>query len=211
LIVRLLVFGASGLTGHEVVRQALARRHTVTAFVRQPLMLGVSDPDLTIVQGNVADAEAVDAVTAGHDAVVSTLGVGRRLEHDEKVIAGVGHIIQAMEKHQVRRLIYMSFIGVRESRAAVGFVLRFITPIALKHEIADHEAKEALVRASGLDWTIVRPPKLTDGPLTGRYRSGDAITTWRPVPKLSRADVAHFMVEALERGECVREAARLLP
>jgi putative NADH-flavin reductase len=146
----------------------------------------------------------------GHDAVVCALGAGVPLHHDPDVIAGVRNIIGAMRERKVRRLVYLSFIGVRESRSGVGLVLRYIAPIPLRHEIADHEAKEALVKASGLEWTIVRPPKLTCGPYTGRYRSGEDIATWKLVPLLSRADVAHFILEELENCAYVGQAPRLL-
>lgn len=207
---RLLVFGASGLTGRELVRQALAREHSITAFARQPVTLASTAPVIRVVQGNVADHDAVAAAVAGQDAVVSTLGVGAPLKHDRDVITGVRNIIRAMEEHGVRRLIYLSFIGVRESRSAVGVILRYVAPIPLRHEIADHEAKEALVRASQLEWTIVRPPKLTNGPRTGRYRSGEHITTWAPLPLLARADVADFMLRELAQPQHIRQAPRLL-
>ena len=210
LTMRLLVFGASGQTGHEFTRQALERQHAVTAFVRQPAKLAITSPTLRLVQGNVASYPAVAGAVAGHDAVVSTLGVGTPLKHDADVVRGVEHIIRAMEEHKVRRLIYLSFIGVSDSRSAVGFVLRYIAPLPLRHEIADHEAKEALVKASRLDWTIVRPPKLTGGPRTGRYRSGTGITTWKPLPLMARADVAHFILEELAQPAFVRQAPRLL-
>ena len=207
---RLLIFGASGQTGQVLVRQATEGGHTVTAFVRQPAKLaGVAAP-ISIIRGTVADAAAVAAVVPGHDAVVSTLGVGQPLKHDPDVVAGVHHIVRAMQVHRVRRLIYLSFAGVRASRSSLGFVLRYIAPLPLRHEIADHEAKEALVMASDLDWTIVRPPKLTAGPRTGRYRAGEDITTWRPLSLLSRADVADFILQELARPQYIRQAPLLL-
>jgi len=208
--VRLLIFGASGQTGQELVRQALEHGHTVTAFVRQPAKLAGGGRSISIVPGTVADSAAVSAAVPGHDAVVSTLGVGTPLKGDPDVIAGVEHIVRAMQAHQVRRLVYLSFIGVRDSRSAVGFVLRYCAPIPLRQEIADHEAKEALVRGSDLDWTIVRPPKLTAGPRTGRYRTGEDITTWKPLPLLSRADVADFILRELAQPRYIRKAPRLL-
>ena len=206
----LLVFGASGHTGREVVREALARGHRVSAFVRNPAKLDSVDAAVRRIHGNVADAAAVANAVAGHDAIVSTLGVGTPLKHDPAVVAGIGHILAAMNTAGVRRLIYMSFIGVRESRAAVGFVLRFIAPLPLRHEIADHEEKEALIKASATDWTIVRPPTLTKGP-RGAYRAGEDLTTWAPVPMLSRANVAHFIVNELEQPQYRRKSVRLLP
>ena len=206
----ILVFGASGRTGQEVVRQALTSGHDVSAFVREPSKLAVQHARLRLIQGNVADAASVSAAVEGHDAVVSTLGVSVPLKHDPAVIEGVRNIVGAMQATGVRRLIYQSFVGVTESRAAVGFVLRYVAPIPLRDEIRDHEAKEAIVRGSGTDWTIVRPPKLTNGPASGSYRAGERIRTWTPIPLLSRADVAEFMLrELLERAH-IHRAPRLL-
>ena len=206
----ILIFGASGQTGRAVVREALARGHGISAFVRDPARLGTVDPAVHVIRGNVGDAAAVAQAVPGHDAVVSTLGVGSPLAHDPVVIEGVRHILDAMQAATMRRLIYQSFIGVRESRAAVGFLLRFIAPVPLRYEIADHEAKEALVTASGIDWTIVRPPKLTNGPRSRGYRAGEDLTTRTPLPTLSRADVAHFIVDELEAPRFLRRIARLL-
>lgn len=207
---RLLVFGASGRTGQELVRQAAARGVQVTAFVRQPDRLRDAPASVATALGNVADSGAVARAVQGHDAVVSALGVGTPLTHDADVIAGIANIVRAMETHGVRRLIYVSFIGVRESRHAVGFVLRYVAPIPLRHEIRDHEVKESLVRNAQLDWTIVRPPKLTMGPRTGTYRSGESIRTLSPVPVLSRADLADFILRELEHPRFIRGVPRLL-
>src|SRR5687768_4706785 len=128
---RLLVFGASGQTGHEFVRQALERGHSVTAFVRTPGKFTIRDPSIRVLQGNVADSAAVAAAVPGHDAVVSMLGVGTPLKHDPDVVLGVRNIIKAMEENHTPRFIYLSFIGVRESRDAVGLILRYIAPIPL--------------------------------------------------------------------------------
>jgi putative NADH-flavin reductase len=207
----LVVFGASGGTGHEVVREALARGHSVTAFVRQPAKLRVRDAALRIVEGDVGEAAAVSEAIAGQDAVISTLGVSRPLKSDAVVIDGIRHIVSAMEAARVKRLLYQSFIGVRDSRHAVGFVLRFIAPLPLRHEIADHEAKESIIQPTGLDWTIARPPKLTGGARTGTIRVGEQIRTLHPVPMVSRSDVAAWMIDELERREYVRKIARILP
>lgn len=206
---RILVFGASGQAGNELVRQAIEHGHSVSAFVRTPHKLKFGS-SVSIIQGDVADEAAVKAAVPGHDAVVSALGVATPLKHDAAVITGVQHIVRVMEDHDVRRLIYLSFIGVRESRSAVGFVLRYIAPIPLRHEIADHETKEAVIRSSNLDWTIVRAPKLTNGPRTEKYRSGENITTVMPVPLMSRADVSHFVIRELEEPNYVRCSPRLL-
>lgn len=207
---RILIFGASGRTGSELLRQGLERGHVVSAFTRRAE--GVASAEsLNVIEGDVGDRNAVAKAVTGQDAVVSVLGVGRPLKHDQVVIDGVGNIVSAMAEQGVRRLVYQSFIGVPDSRAAVGFLIRRVAPIPLRHEIADHVAKEALVRDSGLEWTIVRPPTLTKGPYTGSYRHGEEIRTRKPAAFLSRADVADFILRAVEDPGTVGKAIRLLP
>ena len=208
---RLLVFGASGGTGREIVSQALERGLQVTAFVRKPARLAVRNASLRIVQGNVADRSCVAAAVADQDAVISALGVGRPLRHDAAVVDGIRNIIQAMHDQDLRRFIYLSFIGVRESRKDAGWMLRYVARWPLSSEIADHEAKEALVRSSQSDWTIVRAPKLTNGPYTGSYRAGERIVARSPLPELSRADVADFMLSQIVDTTYVARIARVLP
>lgn len=206
---RVIVLGASGATGRGIVAAALRRGWAVTAFVRDPAKLGVAGA--AVVRGDVGDAAAVAKAIAGHDAVVSALGVGRPLKPDPVVVQGVHHIIEGMRQHGVRRLLYLSFIGVRASRAAAGFLIAHVARHPLRHEIADHELKEAAVERSDLDWTIVRPPKLTNGAATNRYRAGDDIVAGSFFPRLSRADVADFMIAELAEPRFVRRAVRLLP
>ena len=208
---KILVFGASGATGRLLVEQALAANHQVTAFVRDPAKLGLNHPHLRTAQGDVGNAERVNTVVAGHNAVVSALGVGKPLNPDPVVVTGIRNIVAAMERHSVRRLVYQSFIGVSESRTAAGFMLRYVARFPLRHEIADHETKEKIVRASKLDWTIVRPPKLTNGTATGAYRVGEDIVSSSFLPTLARADVAAFMVKQVSDPTFTRKSPRLLP
>jgi putative NADH-flavin reductase len=208
--VRVLVFGASGATGRHLVSQALEGGHHVTAFVRDPARLMTRHERLSLVQGDVADAAAVARGVAGQDAALSALGVGAPLRHDQAVIDGVGQIVKAMERQGVRRLVYLSTTGVRESRAEAGFFVRLMAASLIRHEIADHEVKEGLVRASTLDWTIVRAPLLTNGRRTGVYRAGEDVAARSPLPKLSRADVAEFMIQQLDDASFLRKAPRLM-
>jgi uncharacterized protein YbjT (DUF2867 family) len=110
----------------------------------------------------------------------------------------------------VRRLVYLSTTGVRESRAAAGFMTRLMAASLVRHEVRDHEEKEAIIRASPLEWTIVRAPLLTNGPWTGRYRAGEDLVPRVPLPMLSRADAAEFMLRQLEDAAFVRKAPRLM-
>jgi putative NADH-flavin reductase len=208
---KLLIFGASGATGSALVSAALADDHTVTAFVRTPDKLAVGHENLTVIIGNVADRQAVERAVAGHEAVFSCLGVGVPLKHDPAVVAGIGFIIAAMQKIGPARLVYLSFLGVRDSRRQLGPLLGgVIVPLVLRHEVADHEAKESLIVQSGLDWTIVRPPKLSNGAATGEFRHGNGIRAASLLPTLARADVAAFMLGQINDTTYSRKAVSLL-
>jgi putative NADH-flavin reductase len=207
---RVLIFGASGGTGRQLVKQAILQHHVVTAFVRSPADFGMAAANLAVFTGNVADAAAVARAMKNQDAVISALGVSRPLKPDPTVVQGIRHIIQAMEQSGVRRFIYQSFVGVTESRRHAGPFLRLVGVRVLRHEIADHETKEALVKASRLDWTIVRPPKLTNGAHTGKYRTGESIAARAFLPRLSRADAAEFLLRQLTDTAFVRKAISVM-
>jgi len=194
---KLLVFGATGGTGRELVKQALAQGHEVTAYARNPAKLGaIAHARLQVVRGDVLDAAAVEQAVPGHDAVVCAIGAGAgrtSLRED-----GTRNIVRAMQKAGVRRLICQSSMGIGDSRANLGFLTKFvIVPLFLRHAFADHERQEAVVKESDLDWTIVRPPHLRDGPRTGAYRHGFPTTDTGIQGKISRADVADFMLKQL--------------
>jgi len=210
LTVRLVVFGASGATGRHLVSQGLEGGHHVTAFVRDPARLGVTHARLAVVKGDVGDAAAVARGVAGQEAVLSALGVGKPLQHDQTVVDGIGHIVRAMEASGVRRLVYLSTSGVRESSPRTGLLIRLAAAGPIRHEVGDHEIKESVVRSSALDWTIVRAPLLTNGRRTGQYRAGEEIAARWPLPMLSRADVAEFMLRQLDDAAFVGKAPSVM-
>lgn len=207
---RVLIFGASGATGRLLVKQAILQHHFVTAFVRSPADFGMAAANLAVFTGNVSDVAAIGRAMKDQDAVISVLGVSRPLKPDPTVVQGVRDIVQVMEQRGVRRFIFQSFVGVHESRRHAGPFIRLVAARVLRHEIADHEAKEAFVKASRLDWTIVRPPKLTNGAKTGQYRSGEAIPARAFFPRLSRADVADFLLRQLTDTTYVRKAPSVM-
>jgi putative NADH-flavin reductase len=207
---KLLVFGASGKTGREVLGQALARGLQVTAFVRDPARLPLAHANLRLVKGEITDPTAVADVVSGQTGVISTLGVGTPLRHDPAVIEGIRTIARAAEHASVERLVYMSTIGVRDSRDAAGFVLRWLATTLIRHEVTDHEVKEAVIAGCFVDWTIVRPPMLTNGRLTADYRVGEGIRARSPLPMMSRADVADFLVRQLTDLAFIRKTVRIL-
>src|SRR5687768_7156317 len=147
---RILIFGASGATGHELVKKALAQEHDVTAFVRDRSKLSLTHNNLRVMQGDVKDYAAVEQGIKDQDAVLSALGASSPFKKDPILIAGVRNIIKSMQDLNVKRLIYLSFIGVSESRKDAGFVINHILTPLLHAATADHEEKENLIRASNL-------------------------------------------------------------
>jgi putative NADH-flavin reductase len=194
---KLLIFGATGGTGRELVKQALDQGHQVVAFARNPARIAdIQNANLQVVRGDVLDATVVEGAVAGQEVVLSTIGTGAQrttLRED-----GTRNIVEAMAKTGVRHLICLSSLGVGDSRANLTFFTKhIIVSVFLRHAFADHERQEAIVKQSSLDWTIVRPPHLKDGPRTGVYRHGFPITDRKIKGEISRADVADFMLKQL--------------
>ena len=207
---QVVIFGASGATGHRLVAQALTEGHDVTAFVRSASKLETRHDRLRIVEGDAADRASVERAVAGRDAVLSALGVSVPLKRDPAVVEGVRNIVGAMEDTGTSRLVYLSFLGVREARDQLGFPFKHIAGWVIRHEIADHEVKEAIIRDSNLNWTIVRAHKLTSGSAAHAYRSGERLRPRGLVPTLSRADVAAFMLQEMRDVQYSRRAVSLM-
>jgi putative NADH-flavin reductase len=208
---RVVIFGASGATGRELVAQALVQRHQVTAFVRNALRLGMRSSDVSLVLGDVTDPSAVARAIDGQNGVLCALGAATPLRRDPALIEGIGHIVNAMDQWRVRRLVYLSFLGVRDGRRQLSGIGRFVVaPLLLRNVVADHEEKEAIIRRSGLEWIIVRPPRLTHGPPKGDYRTGMDIRATSLVPRISRADLAHFMLSQLSEDTYVRRTPAVM-
>src|SRR5262245_15387236 len=202
---KLAVFGASGRIGAEVVRQALDAGHTVTAVVRGtahlPSQLDPTRPGLTVVTvPGLSDPGPLGPAVAGADAVIS--GVGPRRRSDVAVASTATRaILTAMREHGVRRLVVVSAVPVGPAPDGESLPYRLILlPLIkalLKGTYADLGQMEDDLRDSGTDWTVVRPPRLTDRPLTGKYRTVVGGNVARG-PLIGRADVAHAMLAALD-------------
>jgi len=197
---KVVVFGAAGRTGRLVVEQALDKRHKVTAFVRRADSFAEQLPALSVVVGDALDQGAVDDVISGHDAVVSAIGSSSN-EADNVCSRTIANIINSMRHHKVGRLLCVTTADDVES----GFLFdKVVKPLFLRQVFADKAAQELAIYKSGLDWTIVRPPILRDGPRTGAYRLAIGVTPkggWR----VSRADVAEFIVRELGRKDYVHQ------
>jgi putative NADH-flavin reductase len=206
----ILIFGASGATGHELVKQALAQGHNVTAFIRNPSKLKIKHDKLKVIQGDVINYQLVEGLVRGHDSVLSALGAANPFKYDQSVVDGVNNIIKAMETNGVSRFIYLSFVGVKESRNTAGFVIKYIAPKLLSTEVAGHEAREKMIKQSQLKWTIVRAPTLSNGKHLAQFRSGEGITSKGFADTISRADVADFMLRQLTDNTFLRKTPTIM-
>ncbi|WP_028776865.1 NAD(P)-dependent oxidoreductase [Shimazuella kribbensis] len=203
---KVVVFGANGRTGQHIVNMALQNGHRVTAFIRTQSDAFISHPNLSIVKGDVLCAEDVEHAIRKQEVVISSLGITSK---QRKTICseGIQQIVPAMEKYQVKRLIAISEASVTESLDKVSIINRsFIRLILDKTAIQDKEDMEAVIRNSSLDWTIVRPPFLTNGPLKKQYRTGDS-GNLKLTSTISRADLADFMVDQIvDTNQTIKKA-----
>ncbi len=192
----IVIFGATGGTGQEIVKQALEQGHTVTAFVRNPAKLEHKHTNLKIIQGDVLDYTSVEKALQGQDVVLCALGLPASNKSKGRA-KGTKNIIQAMEKIGVKRFICQSSLGFGDSKDFLPFHFKYlIVPFFLRHTFADHELQENHIKQSQLDWIIVRPVNLTNGERIGIYKHGfDANENIKL--KISRADVADFMLKQL--------------
>jgi uncharacterized protein YbjT (DUF2867 family) len=209
--VNILVVGASAGTGALAVATALERGHDVAAFARSPQKLTLQHGKLTRIQGDFHDRASVDAAVRGRDAVLvtasgSTLKAFR--DNPTYFSQGTAHVIDAMKAHGVRRLVILSALGTGDSRRLVNPIVRLVAiGWILKRPFVDHERQEELTRHSGLDWVIVRPGGLTNGPARARYVKTAALE--RVPSTIRRADVADFLVEAAESDRWIRQSVQL--
>lgn len=198
----ILVLGASGGVGRLIVGQALARGHKVTAFVRDPGKAALDGA--TVVRGDVLDSRALSNALPRQDAVVYAIGVkstGRTTLFSQSTKL----LLAAMEQQQVKRLVCITGIGAGETKGHGGFLYdHFIFPLFTKNRYADKELQEQLIRQSNLDWTIVRPAPFSEGKANAPFQVlsevGSAV-----LRKISRAEVASFVLEELETRRHLRK------
>lgn len=195
---KVIVIGATGRIGQLAVQQMLKDGHEVTAFARSPQKLRVQHPHLTRIAGDALSRSALTDAIAGHDAVVITLGAG--MSRTSRIRSqGTMHVINAMQQTGVDRLICQSTLGAHESWSNLNFFWkRIMFGLLLRPVFHDHELQENLVRASGLNWTIVRPGAFADGPATGTYKEDIQPDERKLALKISRADIAAFLSRQLD-------------
>ena len=204
---KLLILGATGGTGRQLVQQALDAGHEVTALTRDSAHPFRPHERLRIMSGSVTDDPlGLDRAMQGQGAVTSALGRGRSFKSTNLIQRSVPPILAAMKTHGIRRLIFTSAIGVGETIYEVPLFPRIFSRTLLRNIYADKAAGEAHIRRSDLEWTLVQPAQLTDGPLTRSYRTGERFAL-PGMPAISRADVAHFILSQLDDATYVHKVA----
>jgi len=204
---KIVVFGSTGGTGRELVGQALDLGHDVTAFARNPEDLGVVHNRLRVVRGDALRQASVDAAIAGQEAVLSALGTRSLFKHITLLSQSTEHIVDSMKRQGVRRLIVETSLGVGDSKGQLGVIGTWIVvKVFLARVYADKERQEAIIAASDLDWTIVRPAMLTHGTLTGHYRTWTGAPVGPAATHISRPDVAHLMLSILNKTETYKRS-----
>jgi nucleoside-diphosphate-sugar epimerase len=208
----IVIFGANGPTGRLLTARALDAGHRVTALTRRPADFPLIHPSLTVVEGDVLNAEDVEAVVAGQDVVLSALGVPYGRTPVSVYSEGARNILSAMQRHGVLR-----FAGVTSSatepnpRAQGGFFFEkvlqpFVIGVLGRTLYADMRRMEALVRASDLDWTIVRPSGLFDAEAVSEYRTAEGHTDGTFT---SRADLADLLLRQATEQAWVGKAVAI--
>ncbi|MBZ0279217.1 MAG: SDR family oxidoreductase [Anaerolineae bacterium] len=199
---KIVVFGANGGTGVEVVKQALAVGHRVTAVVRRPESITIQHQNLCVWQGDVLDANAVEVTIAGQDAVISALGI--KVDAPTVIYSeGVTNMMRTMKTSGVRRLLCVSASGLDPGPVLQQWIAKPLLWRFFKNNYTDLARMETLIKASDLDWTIVRPPMFSNKPRTGRYQ----IAINRQLRRgytISRADTADFIVTHLDKSPSYR-------
>lgn len=206
---KLLLLGATGATGTLFVERATAAGHEVIAFVRDTTKIASADR-LTVVEGDVRDARALAEAMRGTDAVVSTLGLGKVKDPGDLIADTTRALVRAAEDSGTKRVLIMSAFGVGDSLAKASGLLRFLYKGG-KATFADKAAGEQILTASGLDWTLAYPVLLTNKPATDNVHAVDlaALDRLPGLPRISRADVAAFLLDTAVNGSWSRRTTVL--
>lgn len=207
---KIVIFGASGKTGKILMDMALEAGHEVCAYVRRPSAVQSENTNLSVVVGALSDTEKIRTVVAGADACISVLGGNSLKEHATEFMEGVRNIVSVMEQENVNRFIYMSSIGAGDSRYLMAQPARFIiVNLLLRIPLADHTTNEQFISQSALNYTVVRPGGLTDGPLVREVKHGTDKVAIKGSPSVSRASVAAFIIKELSDTIYSRKAVWL--
>ena len=205
---KLIIFGATGTIGRLVVEQALALDHEVIAFARNPAALEIRHNKLSRIEGDVMNKVDVSNAIKGSDGVLISLGSSNLKSNVRSV--GTQNIVEAMQQHQVKRLICQSTLGVGESRGNLNFFWKYLMfGFILRAVFKDHVIQEAIVKGSDLDWTIVHPAAFVYEQIGKNYKHGFTAKERNLKLKISRSDVASFMLKQINSDAYLHQSPGL--
>lgn len=204
---RVLIVGATGGTGRHLIAQALERGHVVTALARDPSALRIEHPRLRVMQGDVLDYPSVEAAVRGQDVVISALGHKRFFQPTHILSEGTRNLLQALETRGVPRFVCETALGIGDSAGRMGvYYTFFVIPFILPFYFWDKARQERVIAANRLNWVMVRPGALTNGAKRGRYQHGPNVGSFLSTVRISRADVADFMLNQMTDNTYLRSA-----
>lgn len=190
-----LLIGATGPLGREILAQARAQGIALRALARNPAALA---GEAEVLRGDALDPESLRRAAEGMEAVISVLGTGLSRKPVTLLSEGTRNLVGAMRAAGTRRLLCVTGMGAGDSRGHGGFVYdRLVLPTLLRQVYADKDRQEAVVRESGLDWTLIRPARLTESAGTGRWREIAEFAPGERMTSIPRADVARFLLREL--------------
>ena len=204
----ILVFGATGGTGRKVVSEGLERKYTITTFVRNANVSYLHNKHLFVVKGNISDPKQVSNAIQGKDIIISVLGNKTSQafwKPNTSISEGLKNILEGMKKHKVKRILFVTSFGVSTH---IFLPERLFITVVLKNIFADIPAQEKMITESNLDWTIIRPARLTNEPKLGIYRAQINLPI-NPFSHISRSDVADFLLQSIEDKNTFRKAITL--
>lgn len=208
---KILIIGATGKTGRELIKQGLELGHNITALVRKPKDLKLDHKNLKILQGNVLNPQDLDKAVKGQEAVLSALGHKKFILPSSLLSKGTENLITAMDKQEVKRLLCITSLSLNDSRFKLGlYYTLFVIPFILFFYFRDKEKQERLIKKSQLTYTIVRPGQLTNGKKRGLYRHGPDLGSYILTKLISRADVAHFMLNELSKKLYINKTVAII-
>ena len=205
---KLLLLGATGKLGEQVMLQSLDRGHHVTVLVRSPKKIAHQHARLTILQGDALDSSGVASALSGQDAVISSLGLGNGLKSNNFIEKSTAVLLPAMQAQGIKLLIFVSAFGVGKSVEQANFLQRMFFKLLLADMYADKVNGDNMIEQSNLDWTIVKPVKLTNGKPTHKQTAAEKLPM-RGLPSISRSDVAEWMLTELEHPAWIRKSVVL--
>lgn len=207
---KIAIIGATGGTGQHFVAQALQHDHTVTALVRSPQKLAIEHPQLEMIAGDALHLADVRGAVGGKDAIFCALGMGAHTGKATIRREGTRQIVTALaELGEAPHLVVLSSLGVGDSKPQLSLPMRIIIPFILRHPFADHQEQEAIVSASALPWTILRPTSLNDAPARGSLHVTRPPEPVNVQPSVPRADVARFALTTIEERSYLHQAVTL--